>query len=72
VDGLSEVGDQHTFSWDVAVDEEDIHHVSLPMTSTWIMVLMSDRTVSMRTSNLWMVVTTRTDGELGGKQGGSA
>jgi hypothetical protein len=68
---LSEVEDQRTFSWDVAVDEEHIHHVSLPMTSTWTMVLMNDHTVSMKTSNLWMVVTTRTAGELGREQGGS-
>jgi hypothetical protein len=68
VDGLSEVGDQRTFSWGVVVDEEDTHHVSLPMTSTLTMVLMCDSTVSMRTSNFWMVVTTRTASELAGRE----
>jgi hypothetical protein len=41
VDGLSEVEHRHGILWVVAVDE-DTHHVSLPLTSTWTMVLVSD------------------------------
>jgi hypothetical protein len=43
VDGLSEVEHQHGILWVVAVDE-DTHHVSLPLTSAWTMVLVSDTT----------------------------
>lgn len=69
-DGLSEAGDRRTSSWDAADDEEHIRHVSLPTTSTWTTVLMSDRTVNMRASNRWIVVSARTAGELGGRRGG--
>lgn len=42
VDDLSEVEHRHGILW-VVVDE-DTHHVSLPLTSTWTMVLVSDTT----------------------------
>jgi hypothetical protein len=65
VDGLSEVVHQAGFSWDVlVVDEEDTHHVSLPMTETWTMVLVSDSTMSTMTSNFWMNVTIYTASDL--------
>jgi hypothetical protein len=73
VDGLSEVEHQHAFLWDVVVvDEEDTHHVSLLLTSTWAVVLVSNTTMSIMTSNFWMVIITYTTGELGVKWGGSA
>lgn len=73
VDGLSEVEHQPGFSWGVVVvDEEDIHHVSLPMTAMWTMVLVSDSTMSTVTSNFWMNVTIYTASDLWEKQGGNA
>jgi hypothetical protein len=43
VDGHTEVEDQHGTIWLVVVDE-DTHHVSLPLTSVWVMVPVSDTT----------------------------